>query len=85
MKVKLEIITLQETIRVLWAKWKDNKESVQLLSRVRLFATAWIAARQASLSIANSWSSLRLTSIESAMQSSQRQEKGHISYFNWSA
>ena len=38
--------------------------SVQLLSRVRLFVTPWIAARQASLSITNSWSSLRLTSIE---------------------
>ena len=30
--------------------------SVQSLSRVRLFATPWIAARQASLSITNSWS-----------------------------
>ena len=38
--------------------------SVQSLSRVRLFATPLIAARQASLSITNSWSSLRLTSIE---------------------
>ena len=36
--------------------------SVQLLSRVRLFVTPWIAARQASLSITNSRSSLRLTS-----------------------
>ena len=36
--------------------------SVQSLSRVRLFATPWIAARQASLSITNSWSSLRLMS-----------------------
>ena len=44
--------------------------SVQSLSRVRLFATPWIAARQASLSITNSWSSLRLTSIESVMPSS---------------
>ena len=44
--------------------------SVQLLSRVRLFATPWTAARQASLSITNSWSSLRLTSIESVMPSS---------------
>ena len=34
---------------------------------VRLFATPWIAARQASLSITNSGSSLRLTSIESVM------------------
>ena len=44
--------------------------SVQLLSRVQLFVTPWIAARQASLSITNSWSSLRLTSIESVMPSS---------------
>ena len=39
-------------------------------SRVQLFATPWIAARQASLSITNSRSSLRLTSIESVMPSS---------------
>ena len=41
--------------------------SVQSLSRVSLFATPWIAARQASLSITVSQSSLRLTSIESVM------------------
>ena len=45
--------------------------SVQLLSCVQLLATPWIAARQASLSITNSWSSLRLTSIKSVMPSSQ--------------
>ena len=44
--------------------------SVQLLSRVRLFATPWIGARQASLSITNSQSSLKLMSIESVMPSS---------------
>ena len=44
--------------------------SVQSLSRVRLFATPWIAARQASLSITNSRSKLRLMSIESVMPSS---------------
>ena len=44
--------------------------SVQSLSRVQLFATWWIAARQASLSITNSQSSLRLTSIKSVMPSS---------------
>ena len=44
--------------------------SVQSLSRVRLFATPWIAARQASLSFTISRSSLRLTSIESVMPSS---------------
>ena len=41
-----------------------------VLSRVRLFATPWIAARQASLSITNSWSLLKLTSIEWVMPSS---------------
>ena len=44
--------------------------SVQSLSRVRLFMTPWIAACQASLSITNSRSSLRLTSIESVLPSS---------------
>ena len=44
--------------------------SVQSLSHVRLFVTPWIAARQASLSITNSRSSLRLMSIESVMPSS---------------
>ena len=44
--------------------------SVQSLSCVWLFATPWIAARQASMSITNSRSSLRLTSIESVMPSS---------------
>ena len=43
--------------------------SVQLLSCVRLFATPWTAARQASLSITNSWSLLKLMSIESVMPS----------------
>ena len=46
------------------------KDSVQSLSHVWLFATPWIAACQASLSITNSRSSLRLTSIESMMPSS---------------
>ena len=43
--------------------------SVQSLSRVRLFATPWTAARQASLSITNSWSLPKLISIESVMPS----------------
>ena len=43
---------------------------VQSLSRVQLFATPWIAAHQASLYITNSWSSLKLMSIESVMPSS---------------
>ena len=49
---------------------KNQIRSDRLLSRVQLFATPWIAARQASLSITNSRSSLRLMSIKSAMPSS---------------
>ena len=48
----------------------DQIRSDQSLSHVLLFATPWIAAHQASLSITNSRSSLRLTSIESVMPSS---------------
>ena len=44
--------------------------SAQSLSHVQLFVTPWITARQASLSITNSRSSLKLTSIESVMPSS---------------
>ena len=44
--------------------------SVQSLSRVRIFATPWIAARQASLSITSSRSLLKLMPIESVMPSS---------------
>ena len=43
---------------------------VQSLRRVRLFVTPWIAARQASLSITNSQSLLKLMSIQSVMPSS---------------
>ena len=63
-----------------YAVWKKSilirlytvsvSQSVQSLSRVRLLVSPWITARQASLSITNSRSSLRLTSIESVMPSS---------------
>ena len=43
--------------------------SVQSFSRVLLFVTPWTAARQASLSISNSWSLLRLMFIKSVMPS----------------
>ena len=52
-----------------WTSVQFN--SVQLFSHVRLFATPWIAARQASMSVTNSWSLLKLTSIESVMPSSR--------------
>ena len=44
-------------------------QSVQSLSRVRLFVTPWSTACQASLTITNSWSSIRLMSIESVKPS----------------
>ena len=55
--------------------WSDSKFSsvqfisVQSLSRVQLFATPWTAARQASLSITNSWSPPKPMSIELVMPS----------------
>ena len=52
-----------------WLLLQHNTSSVPSLSRVRPFVTPWIAARQASLSITISRSSLRLTSIESVMPS----------------
>ena len=45
--------------------------SVQLLSCVQLFVTPWTAAHKASLSITNSWSLLKLKSIELVMPSNQ--------------
>ena len=51
--------------------------SVQLLSRVRLFATPWIAACQASLSITSSWSLLKLMCIESVIPSN------HIIFYHY--
>ena len=50
---------------VAWAEFS----SVQSFRYVRLFVTAWTAARQASLSITNSQSLLKLMSIELAMPS----------------
>ena len=70
------IIPVFQKIVYPWTTWvwtgrsTYQFSSVQSLSHVRLFATPWIAAHQASLSITNSQSSLRLTSIESVMPSS---------------
>ena len=49
---------------------QEGISSVQSLSPVRLFVTPWTAARQASLSITNSWNSPKPMSIESMMPSS---------------
>ena len=58
-------------VRVLEGKGVNKHEasSVQLLSHVQLFATPWTAACQASLSITNSPSLLKLMSIELVMPS----------------
>ena len=63
-----EIYTVRKnkTRSSLWLSFS----SVQSLSHVQLFATPWTTACQASLSITNSQSSLKLTSIESVMPSS---------------
>ena len=53
---------------MLWS-FCDNFSSVHSLSCVRHFATSWITACQASLSITNSWNLLKLMSIESMMTS----------------
>ena len=59
------------SIREVWIQnLTFHFSSVQSLSHVRLFATPWIPARQASLSIANSQSLLKPMSIESVMPSS---------------
>ena len=57
--------------KIHWEKNLSDKciSSVQSLSCVWFFVTPWTAGRQASLSITNSWSLLRLMSIESVMPS----------------
>ena len=54
----------------MWSIYSRCFSSVQSLSRVRLFATPWIAACQAPLSITKSRSLLKLMSIELVMTSS---------------
>ena len=69
-------IASKKRVKCKYITWKDKIRTsfqfspVQSLSHVRLFATPWIAARQASLSITNSRSSLKLMSIELVMPSS---------------
>ena len=54
---------------LLWWLLQAQFSSVQSLSHVQLFATPWTAAHQASLSITNSWSFLKIMSIKSVMPS----------------
>ena len=60
-----------KSLPIIWSHllYKIQISSDQLLSHVRLFATPWIAACQASLSITNSQSLLKLMSIKSVMPS----------------
>ena len=64
-------IRMVEAFRKDWGSWitKEITCSVQSLSRVRLFATPWTTACQASLSITSSRSSLKLMSVKSMMPS----------------
>ena len=74
------LFTIGKTWKLFISEWLGQENAIYLyrhqirsdqsLSRVRLFATLWIAARQASLSITNSRRSLRLMSIKSVMPSS---------------
>ena len=66
--IEPQVLRLEHWKLVL-AWFVNNTSSVQLLSRVWLFATSWTAVRQASLSFTNSQSLLRLMSIELVMPS----------------
>ena len=60
-------VSVQAALGLVYFSCKRFFSSVQLLSHVQLFATPWTAAHQASLSITNSQSLLKLTSIKSVM------------------
>ena len=66
--MKCPVVSFEVSVGLVWLSVQFS--SVQSLSRVRLFATPWIAAHQDSWSITNSQSSLRFKSIESVMPSS---------------
>ena len=68
--LSLRCMTLGKLLKFSFLIYKRRVRSDQSLSCVRLFATPLISARQASLSLTNSQSSPRLTSIESVMPSS---------------
>ena len=54
-------------MKTCWILLFNQFSSAQSLSHVQLFATPWMAAQQASLSITNSWNLLKLMSVESVM------------------
>ena len=63
------ILACQASLSMEFSRQEYQFSSVQSLSHVRLFATPWTAAWQASLSITNSWSPPKPMSIESVMPS----------------
>ena len=63
----LKTFNLKDNIYILTRTSHEHITSVQLLNHVRLFATPWTAASQASLSITNCRSLLKLMSTESVM------------------
>ena len=65
----LDKAEMQKIIRASYEQLSVQFSSVQSLSHVRLFATPWTEAHQASLSITNSWTLLKLMSITSVMPS----------------
>ena len=73
MYIKPERLSVSDYISPVWPQQYSHStctsQTVQSLSHVRLFATPWTAALQASLSITNSQSLLKLTSIELVMPS----------------
>ena len=68
-KVLIPVFLWRKILKAIFMVLKTQFSSVQLLSSIWLFATTWTAAYQASLSIAKSWSLLKLMSIESVMPS----------------
>ena len=70
--LEISLQTQEDSYNKYWYGCEESSvqfNSVQLLSRVQLFATLWTAARQASLSITNSWSLPEFMSIELVMPS----------------
>ena len=64
----ITVFSSESALCIRWPKyWNFSISSVQSLSHVQLFATPWLVACQASLSITNSLSLFKLMSIESAM------------------
>ena len=66
----MNLLRLFKPRRIWGSEGRSGEKKLQSLSRFWLFATPWITARQASLSITNSRSSPKLTSVESVMPSS---------------